>query len=278
MSSGSSRVLGAWQKLRHPRKGGEAWRRANSVVDSGTHFDEGDYRVVVRQWDAGHDNTIVLVHGIGMGQQYFGLLRDALLKHSNVVAVDLPGFGSSPEPERSLPMAELGALLGRAIDKHVPTPITALGHSMGTQVVAELAVARPDLVDSVVLIAPTVNVAERKSWQQAARLLQDLSNDPPIVSAVGLVMYVKAGPRWFIKKFTSMMEHRLEDVAPNITQPTLVIRGEEDLVCPEPWVRKIADLIPNGRMVTAEGKGHEAMITGAEPVSDLVERFLREAR
>lgn len=278
MSSRSGPILRAWKKLRHPRKGGSAWRRANSVADDGVCFDEGDHRVVVRTWDAGHTDTIVLVHGIGMGQQYFGLLRDALLKHSNVAAVDLPGFGSSPEPGHSLPMPELGRLLGRAIDELLPSPVTALGHSMGTQVVAELAVARPDLVDSVVLIAPTVNEAERTRLKQAARLLQDLANDPPIVSAVGLVMYVKAGPRWFLKKFDSMMEHRLEDVAPKIRQPTLVIRGDEDLVCPEPWVRKVADLIPDGRMATAEGKGHEAMITGAEPVSDLVQQFLRSQR
>ena len=29
-------------------------------------------------------------------------------------------------------------------------------------------------------------------------------------------------------------------------------------------------------MRTAEGKGHEAMITGSKPVSELVEEFLRE--
>lgn len=278
MKSFDGPILRAWKKARHPRIGGKAWRKSNGVVDEGAQFTRGDHTVVVRQWEAGHGDTIVLVHGIGMGQQYFGLLRDALLLHANVVAVDLPGFGSSPEPKVSLPMNELADLLGAALDDLFDAPIVALGHSMGTQVVAELAVARPDLVRAVVLIAPTVNDQERQAWRQAMRLLRDLANDPPIVSAVGLKMYVQAGPRWFIKKFASMMEHRIEDVAPRIQQPTLVIRGEEDLVCPEPWVRKVADMIPNATMVTAKGKGHEAMITGAKPVSKQVESFLEELR
>lgn len=270
------RIVRAWRRLRHPRIGGRDWRQANAVDDEGARFTSGDHTLVLHHWDAGHEHTIVLVHGIGMGQQYFGLLRKALLKHANVAAVDLPGFGSSPEPDASLSMPQLARLLGEALDKMLPDPVVALGHSMGTQVVAELAVARPDLVSRVVLIAPTVNDDERSAWKQVVRLLQDLLNDPPIVAFLGMKMYAKAGPRWFLKKFGTMLEHRLEDVAPRITQPTLVMRGEGDVVCPEPWVRSVSEMIPNATMRTAEGKGHEAMITGSKPVSELVEEFLRE--
>ena len=277
MNDENGRIARAWRRLRHPRVGGRLWRDANSVADEGVHYRAGNHTVVVHHWDAGHEHTIVLVHGIGMGQQYFGLLRRALLRHSNVAAVDLPGFGSSPEPDESLTMPQLAGLLGEALDAMIPGRIVALGHSMGTQVVAELAVARPDLVGRVVLIAPTVNDRERAAWRQALRLLQDLISDPPIVALVGMKMYAKAGPRWFLKKFETMLDHRLEDVAPGITQPTLVVRGESDVVCPERWVRSIAEMIPNGRMVTADGKGHEAMITGAKPVSALVGEFLRES-
>lgn len=243
-------------------------------------YEEGTHRVLMHTWepDAEADRVsppIVLVHGIGMGQQYFGLLSQELVRSRRVVAIDLPGFGDSPEPETSMSIPGAAALLGRALDAEFGEPVVVLGHSMGTQVVAELAVQRPDLVRHVVLIAPTVNSAERKPITQARRLLADLANDPPIVALVGLKMYVQAGPRWFLRKFESMMEHRIEDVAPRITQPTLVIRGEQDLVCPEPWVRHVAELIPDAVMETAEGKGHEAMITGAEPVSRQVMAFLQ---
>lgn len=263
------------------RIGGRAWRRVNLGRQGDARaYDEGGHVVLVRSWEpdaAGEDApTIVLVHGIGMGQQYFGLLRDALVSSARVIAVDLPGFGDSPEPPTSLPIPAMAALLGRALDTLVAEPVVALGHSMGTQVVAELAAQRADLVDRVVLIAPTVNSAERSFGKQALRLLEDLANDPPIVGLVGLKMYAQAGPRWFMRKFRSMIEHRIEQVAPEISQPTLVMRGAEDTVCPADWVRSVAELIPDARMETADGKGHEAMITGAEPVARMVLEFLRD--
>lgn len=263
------------------RPGGRAWRTSNTGRSGDERaYEEGDHRVILREWetsrapsDDSEVQAIVMVHGIGMGQQYFGLLRDELRKRMHVIAVDLPGFGNSPEPSESLPIGEMAELLGRALDMLVGRRIVALGHSMGTQIVAELAARRPDVVDRVVLIAPTVNSAKRSFVSQAGRLLTDLATDPPTVALVGMQMYVKAGPRWFAKKFNTMMQHRIEDVAPRISQPTLVIRGEKDLVCPEHWVRNVTELIPNATMKMAEGKGHEAMITGAEPVSDMVSDF-----
>lgn len=215
----------------------------------------------------------MLVHGIGMGQQYFGLLRDELLRTFNVVAIDLPGFGDSPEPANRLTMPQCAELLAGAIDDMHVAPVIAIGHSMGTQVVAELAANHQELVDRVVLIAPTVNSAERSKRRQTWRLVQDLMNDPPVVGVVGAKMYVETGPRWFLKQFEAMLDHRIEDVLPRIQQPTLVIRGTEDLVSTGPWVREVTALLPHGELREAEGKGHEAMITGAEPVSKLVQDF-----
>lgn len=258
------------------RSGGRGWRSSNDGrKGQEARYREGDHEVVVYRWGTSHDTTVILVHGIGMGQQYFGRLGKALARRVNVVAVDLPGFGHSPEPENSLAMGDLADLLGRALDALLPdVHLVAIGHSMGTQVVAELAVRRPDVVDHVVLIAPTVNDRERTLAKQSWRLLEDLANDPPIVGLVGARMYIEAGPRWFLKKFASMIEHRIETVAPNITQPTLVIRGDEDLVCPQRWVQHVTDLIPDATLSIAKGKGHEAMITGAEPVAHLVFDFL----
>lgn len=146
---------------------------------------------------------------------------------------------------------------------------------MGTQVVAEPAVRHPALVERLVLIAPTVNPRERSGWKQALRLLQDLANDPLIVAAVGARLYLQAGPRWYLRKLRTMLDHDIRPLLPRIAQPTLVIRGEEDRISPRGWVEQVAALLPNGRLRTAEGKGHEAMITGAEPVARMIEEFAR---
>lgn len=251
------------------------WRRAADGAAAATtaaHV-EGDHTVVMRRWRNPGARTVVLVHGIGMGQQYFGLLREELSRTFEVVALDLPGFGSSPEPATSLPMPQLADLVAGALGALAVMPCIAVGHSMGTQVVAELAVRHPALVERVVLIAPTVNPAERSGWRQAARLLQDLSNDPPIVAAVGARLYAQAGPRWYLRKLRTMLDHDIRPLLPRIAQPALVIRGDQDRVSPAGWVDQVVAALPDARLRVAEGRGHEAMVTGAEPVSAMIEEF-----
>lgn len=248
------------------------WREAadtaaDAVVTS--HVD-GDHVLLLRRWRREGAPVVVLVHGIGMGQQYFGLLREALSAELDVIAVDLPGFGASPEPRESRSMPELADLLAAGLRAMVDEPVIALGHSMGTQVVAELAARHPELVARVVLIAPTVNPRERSGWAQAWRLVQDLSNDPPIVALVGARMYAQAGARWYLRKLGTMLDHDLRAVLPHVHQPTLVIRGDEDRVVPAEWASEVRDLLPHGELRIARGKGHEAMVTGAEPVARMV--------
>ncbi|MGM1029515.1 MAG: alpha/beta fold hydrolase [Actinomycetota bacterium] len=253
------------------------WRDAADAADDAvamTHVD-GDHVLLLRRWPRAGAPVVLLVHGIGMGQQYFGLLREALSAELDVIALDLPGFGASPEPSESLPMPELADLVADALRGMVDEPIIALGHSMGTQVVAELAARHPELVGRVVLIAPTVNPLERSGWQQGLRLLQDLSNDPPIVALVGARMYAQAGARWYFRKLRSMLDHDLRDVLPRVLQPTLVIRGDEDRVVPAAWASEVRDLLPDAELRIARGKGHEAMVTAAEPVARMVMEFAR---
>jgi pimeloyl-ACP methyl ester carboxylesterase len=252
------------------------WRhatRGDLGAQTSAHV-HGDHTVLVHRWPRAGAPTVVLVHGIGMGQQYFGLLRTALSSRFDVVALDLPGFGPSPEPTSSLTMPRLADVVADALRALVPTPCIAVGHSMGAQVVVELAVRHAELVDRVVLIAPTVNPAERSGWRQALRLLQDLANDPPIVALLGARLYLQAGPRWYLRKLRTMLDHDIRPLLPRIAQPALVIRGEEDRVAPMGWCEAVAEALPDGRLGIAEGRGHEAMITGAEPVARMIDEFV----
>ncbi|MFC7430805.1 MULTISPECIES: alpha/beta fold hydrolase [unclassified Agrococcus] len=261
------------------RPGGRTWRAENRgrLAAERTEHRRGDDVVLAWHWRGGHERTIVLVHGIGMGQQYFGLLRAELAKDHDVVAIDLPGFGESPEPAQRATMPECADHVAAVLRDLGIERVIAVGHSMGTQVVAELAVRHPEVVERLVLIGPTVDARHRSKRSQAARLLLDLVNDPPVVVAVGLRMYAQAGPRWFFTQFDAMLDHRLEDVAPRIACPTLVVRGSGDLVSPRRWARHLTDRIPDATFREAEGKGHEAMITGAEPVARMLSEFVQRA-
>lgn len=211
--------------------------------------------------------TFVLVHGIGMGHLVFDATAELLAPHGEVVLVDLPGFGESPEPAKPTSIVETGAFLGSFLAELRLPNVVLVGHSMGTQVVAETMRQRPDLVAKGVLISPTVDPKHHSAWQQAMRLVLDLTDESPRVLALGLFYYLQAGPRWMLSKLRSMLEHSMPGALPHIPVPVLVLRGERDRVCPERWCRVAADLLPNGSYAELAGCGHEAMLRSPEPVA-----------
>ncbi len=234
-----------------------------------TFEDAGRTMVYSRSGTPGR-NSFVLVHGIGMGHRVFRDLADELGAAGQVFAVDLPGFGDSPEPPSALDMPASGDFLARFVRSLPVTDPVLVGHSMGTQVVVETLVRHPELATRAVLIAPTVNAAERTASQQARRMLEDLAGESPKVLSLGLVQYAKAGPRWFVRKLNQMLRHRVEDVLPDVRARVLVLRGETDRVCPRDWVARVTALIPDAEMLEIPDRGHEAMIRSPQPVASMI--------
>lgn len=234
----------------------------------------GEHEIVVTDTDQAAQRTFLLVHGIGMGISYFAQLSEELVRYGRVVAIDLPGFGDAPESLPVLSMAQTGGLLIDFVELAELEQVILVGHSMGTQVVAEAAAQRPDLFSELVLVAPTVNRQERTIARQAWRMVQDLSGESPRVLFIGAQNYVKTGPRWFIKKLRHMMDHSLEDILPSISAHTLVIRGNRDRVCPRGWVEEVAALIPDATMVEVPGRGHETMVKDGVGVAERIMEHL----
>lgn len=235
-------------------------------------FSWGDARMVYTRSGTGPD-TIVLVHGIGMGHRVFRDLAEALGERAVVYAVDLPGFGDSPEPGRVHSMEVTGDLLAAFVAELGMRDPVLVGHSMGTQVVVEAVVRHPAASNRIVLVAPTVNRAERTAREQALRMVQDLWDEHPEVLLLGLVHYVKAGPRWFLRKLRIMLDHDVEERYPLVRARALVIRGEDDRVVPRDWARAVVAALPSARLVEVPGRGHEAMIRSAIPVARTILDF-----
>lgn len=223
---------------------------------------------------AGND-AFVLVHGVGMGRAVLDGLAAELTRAGTVYAIDLPGFGDSPTPARVASIAETGDYLAAFISSLPVQGPVVVGHSMGTQVVAEAVARHPQIARRAVLIAPTVNRAERTARQQAWRMLQDLAGESPRVLVQGTIQYMKAGPRWFLGKLRWMLDHDMEATVRRLRIPTLVMRGETDRVCPRDWVQHIGALIPDAEYAEIPGKGHEAMISDPTDAAEAILRFAR---
>lgn len=230
----------------------------------------GDHEIITTDTDKVAARTFLLVHGIGMGISYFAQLSSELESYGRVVPIDLPGFGDAAEPVAALTMAQMGALLIDFVEaENLGRPVL-VGHSMGTQVVAEAAAQRPDLFPELILVAPTVNRSERTISRQSWRMMQDLFGESPSVISLGFKNYTKTGPRWFVKKLRNMMVHTIEDTLPRIEAHTLVIRGSRDRICPRGWVEEVTALIPDATMEEIPGRGHETMVKDGACVAEYI--------
>ncbi|MGQ0703713.1 MAG: alpha/beta fold hydrolase, partial [Gemmatimonadales bacterium] len=100
------------------------------------------------------DTTLVLLHGYGESLTTWRAVFDRLAERHRVVALDLPGFGESDKPDSSYALPAITQRLGRFLDRWTEGPVVLVGHSMGGELAAQLALDRPDRVRLLVLIAP----------------------------------------------------------------------------------------------------------------------------
>lgn len=236
-------------------------------------FAYGGATMIVEDYGTG-SHTFLLIHGIGMGRTVFTDLARHLLHRGRLVAVDLPGYGQAPEPERTLTIERTADLVAALIRARRLENVIVVGHSMGTQVAVEIAARHPQLVSHVVLIAPTVNRHERSARRQALRFAQDLAVESPRVIYVGLREYLRAGPN-LRRKFRAMLAHRPELTFSQVAAPTLVLRGEHDYVSSRDWCLFVAERIPASTFAEVRAHGHETMIRDAAPTAQRIIAFTR---
>jgi pimeloyl-ACP methyl ester carboxylesterase len=235
-----------------------------------------DGELYVRVSTIGHTGTrpFVLVPGIGVSSNYFERLAPNLNRFGPVHALDLPGFAGVPHPKSALSIRGYADLVGRVIDELDLVDPIVVGHSMGTQIVTDLASRRPD-IRTLVLIGPVVNPAERRIPRQAVRFLQSAWHEPGRVKFLAVSSYLLCGFKWFFRVLPRMMSFPLEDRLPLVQANTLVIRGEHDAVAPREWVTRVGELLPHSRSWEMPDSAHSVMHAHADEVARLCVAFAK---
>src|SRR4029077_1583364 len=102
--------------------------------------------------EAGHGAPLVHLHGAGGLRLTPG--HDLLSRQFRVMAVEMPGFGQSPENNRTRDMPELAATIGEAIAKLGIDSFNLMGTSFGGKTALWLALQQQEHVLALVLEAP----------------------------------------------------------------------------------------------------------------------------
>lgn len=236
-----------------------------SVVE----FAHGGATLVAESFGAGQ-RPFVLLHGIGMGRSVYIDLTEQL--PGRIIGIDLPGFGEAPEPTRTLTMQRHADLVAAYLRDAGVQDAIIIGHSMGSQIGAELAARHPSLVAGLVLAGPTVNSASRNVRAQASYLLRDLIGERPLVLWRGAREYLRGGPH-LVRKMRATIVHEPEKAFAMVMCPVLVLRGETDPMAPPSWCREILEMIPGATLHEIPDHGHGTLISDSEPAARLIAEF-----
>ena len=191
--------------------------------------------------------TLICLHQSPMsGRVFEGFLR-LMGTDRSVYAPDTPGFGESDPPPEQPAIADYAAALGDFIDQLRLRQVDLLGYHTGAAIAAELAIARPDQVRRVILVAvPVFDAAERDAFerqpwpvalrQDGGHLVEEWQRSlrwrGPGVSleqlSAGFADKLHAGPRaWW--GAGAAMSYPARERLPLVAQPVLVLRPRDDL-------------------------------------------------
>lgn len=233
-----------------------------------------DLAVVIKRFPgstaSAEARPLVLVHGIGVSSRYFHPLAEQLAASREVFLIDLAGYGAAPNPKRDVSIQLHADVLGTFLrGAGIRNPVL-VGHSMGTQVVSQLAVDAPELSDRLVLIAPTVNPPDRRFSTEAKALLVDITRESIRSNLIVASDYfLRCGIPYFFAQFTHLLSDHIEDRLPAIAVPTLVLRGDSDPIVPRSWARTVAELLPHGSYAEVAGP-HIVMHSDPVRIAELI--------
>ena len=239
------------------------------------------------------DTTLVLLHGFGESLTTWRSVFDRLAENHRVVALDLPGFGGSEKPDVPYSMPAMTRRLSRFLDEWTTGPIVLLGHSMGGELAAALALARPDRVGLLVLIAPagfriglggiadtmTPGKARTIGRYLALRSFVTPIHDPGWLGEPdSQASYDLTGDRAYSRAVSRLLTEfdfvALRKRFGEIAQPTLLIWGGLDPVVPFSVGDSLSHIIPCARFVPLRNAFHRPQAEVPDTVVAALRSFL----
>ncbi len=110
-----------------------------------------DGPVRYRAWDGPGETTFVLIHGLGGSHLNWLQVAPGLAGLGRVLALDLPGFGSSPRLGRGSSVMDERRIVSRFISELATGSVVLSGHSMGGVIAILQAAVEPATTAGLVL-------------------------------------------------------------------------------------------------------------------------------
>jgi len=230
----------------------------------------------VRYMEAGSGPVIVSLHGANG----FRLSRthDMLAEHHRVIVIEAPGFGKSAENTRAQNMEDLASTILAAIHALDLKNINIMGMSFGGKVALTCAILKPEIMETVTLIAPAAIRPELKAEdipthaQRAAALFAHPERQPPskqlspeIIAKQENLVSRTIGPG---------RDEPFEAKLAELEVPVLALFGTEDILIPPEIGRHYREILPTCFLMVVYDAAHALDADRPEAVTELIQDFV----
>jgi len=258
--------------------------------------------------DTGDEDPVVLVHGLGGQWQNWLENIPRLAQDRRVIAMDLPGFGCTPEPpdDVDVTITRYGRWVNELCDKLGLDQIDLVGNSMGGHIAAEVAIQFPERVKRLVLVsAAGISSAEVMHLPilTVGRIAAALATNSvtryrrlaarPITRHMSLALVARhprllkadlayegffkgGGKPGFDDALRASLDYDFRDRLDDVKVPTLIVWGERDSIIPTRDADEFERLIDDSRKVVMEDCGHIPMAERPQAFNDILVGFLDE--
>mgnify|MGYP005849051701 CR=1 FL=1 len=232
---------------------------------------------------------LVCLHQSPMSSRSFRPFLGPMATDRSVFAPDTPGFGESDAPPAQPSVSDYAGAMLDFLDQMRLRQVDLLGYHTGAAIAAEMAIARPERVRRIVMVAvPVLTPAERaafdaKPWpvpprEDGAHLVEEWQRTmdwrgPGVTLgqlAAGFAEKLRNGPQaWW--GAAAAAHWPAAERLPLVTQPVLVLRPRDDL-----WeaTLRARDLLPQAQFKDLDDCGFGLFDTAAAVVTRETRAFL----
>jgi pimeloyl-ACP methyl ester carboxylesterase len=226
---------------------------------------------------------VLALHGWRRTHLDFEALFDGTSSGREVdaVALDLPGFGATPEPPAPWGSADYAAAL-RPVLVEIGAPVVVLGHSFGGRVALHLQTLEPDLVRGLVLcgVPQLVATDRRPHVDPRYRLVRALAR-AHLLSAgrleaarerFGSADY-RAARGVMREVLVRVLAENYEEQLAALSCPVEFVWGERDTAAPLALATEAASRVAGSRLTVLPGVGHLVPSEAPDALAAALERL-----
>lgn len=226
--------------------------------------------------DKGEGELVVLLHGWGANISLFYSMIELLSAKYRVVAMDMPGFGGSDEPQDIWSVADYTDFVIEFLKDYDAKEITFLGHSFGGRVIIKMFEKKslPFKIKKLILTGSAGVLPKKSTTQKIKQRIYKMTRkiySSAVVSKLfpdalenlrrknGSADYNAASPT-MRQILVKVVNEDLTHIFPKVTPPTLLVWGKNDTATPLSDGQLMEKLMPEAALVVLENSGHYAFL------------------